>query len=56
MGGYGLLNLTASRNLDKDWSLQARLNNVFDKSYELAQGYGTPGVNMFVGVRYQPAK
>lgn len=56
MGGYGLFNLTASRALDKDWSLQARVNNLFDKSYELAQGYGTPGVNVFVGVRYQPAK
>ena len=56
MGGYGLLNLTASRALDKDWSLQARVNNLFDKSYELAQGYGTPGVSVFVGVRYQPVR
>ncbi|MDP2878136.1 MAG: TonB-dependent receptor [Sulfuricella sp.] len=56
MGGYGLFNLTASRALDKDWSLQARVNNLFDKSYELAQGYGTPGVNIFVGVRYQPVR
>lgn len=56
MGGYGLVNLTAGRALDKDWSLQARVNNLFDKSYELAQGYGTPGVNVFVGVRYQPVR
>lgn len=56
MSGYGLLNLIASRALDKDWSLQARVNNLFDKSYELAQGYGTPGVNVFVGVRYQPVR
>lgn len=56
MGGYGLLNLTASHALDNDWSLQARVNNLFDKSYELAQGYGTPGVNVFVGVRYQPVR
>lgn len=54
MGGYGLVNLTAKRFLDKDWSLQARVNNLFDKHYELARGYGTPGVNLFVGVTYQP--
>lgn len=56
MGGYGLLNLTASRALDKDWSLQARVNNLLDKSYELVQGFSTPGVNLFVGVRYQPVR
>lgn len=56
MGGYGLLNLSAAYALDKDWSFQARINNLFDKPYELAQGYGTQGVNAFVGVRYQPAK
>lgn len=56
MGGYGILNLSVARALEKDWSMLARVNNLFDKEYELAQGYGTPGVNVFVGVRYQDAK
>ncbi|PWB58533.1 MAG: TonB-dependent receptor [Nitrosomonadales bacterium] len=56
MGGYGLLNISAGYALDKDWSLLARVNNLFDKQYELARGYGTPEVNVFAGVRYQPAK
>lgn len=56
MGGYGLLNVSADYTMAKEWSLQACVNNLFDKQYELARGYGTPGVNAFVGLRYQPAK
>lgn len=56
MGGYGLLNASASYALNKTWTFQARANNLFDRQYELARGYNTPGVNVFVGVRYQPAK
>jgi vitamin B12 transporter len=55
MGGYGLVNASADYALGKEWSLQARINNLFDRQYELAQGYGTPGVNAFLSVRYQPA-
>lgn len=56
MAGYGLVNLTASRALDKDWTLQARIDNLFDKSYALARGFNTPGLNVFASVRYRPAK
>lgn len=55
MGGYGLLNVSADHALGKEWSFHARVNNLFDRHYELAQGYNTPGVNAFVGLRYQPA-
>jgi len=52
LGGYGLLNLHASYDLSKDWSLFGRWNNVLDKEYELARLYNTAGSNVFVGVRY----
>ncbi len=52
MGGYTLLNLHASYDLTDNWQLFGRWNNVFDKYYELAQTYQTPGSNAFVGVRY----
>lgn len=52
LGGYALLNLRASYNLNKDWQLFGRWNNVLDKSYELVNGYQTPGSNVFVGIRY----
>ena len=54
MGGYTLVNLNGNYRLDKDFSLFARVNNLFDKHYELAQYYGTSGANVFVGIRYQP--
>lgn len=54
MGGYGLVNLTAGRPLGGDWSVRARVNNLFDKFYELIPGYKTPGANLFVSLNYQP--
>lgn len=54
MGGYGLLNLTASYALAKDWTASARLNNAFDRQYELTQHFNTPGRGVFVSLQYQP--
>jgi vitamin B12 transporter len=53
MHGYALLNLTATYALDREWSIRARWNNVFDREYELAQTFNTPGSNVFVAVQYQ---
>lgn len=53
MHGYALLNLTAAYALDREWSIRARWNNVFDREYELAQNFNTPGSNVFVAVQYQ---
>jgi len=54
MHGYALLNLTASYALARDWSVRARWNNAFDRDYELAQNFNTPGSNVFVALQYQP--
>jgi len=54
MHGYALLNLTASCALARDWLVRARWNNVFDRDYELAQNFNTPGSNVFVALQYQP--
>src|SRR5262249_47058794 len=56
MGGYALLNLVASYKLSRDWRVDLRWNNVFNKNYELAQGYNTPGSNVFVWIKYELAK
>ena len=42
--------------IDANWSAVARFNNVFDKRYELARDFGVPGANVFVALRYQPAR
>lgn len=54
MGGFALTNLMASYRVDGNVSLFARVNNVFDKQYELVNDFATPGVNALVGIRYQP--
>jgi len=56
LGGYVLLNLVASYKISRDWRVDLRWNNVFNKNYELAQGYNTPGSNVFVWVRYELPK
>jgi vitamin B12 transporter len=54
MHGYALVNLTAGYALARDWSVNARWNNVFDRDYELVQFFNTPGSNLFFWVAWQP--
>ncbi|MDR1994820.1 TonB-dependent receptor [Azonexus sp.] len=54
MGDYSLVNLTARYAISPELAVEARLNNLFDKQYETARGYNTPGFNTFVGLRYSP--
>jgi len=53
LAGYGVVHLALGYQLSKDWALNARLENVFDKDYERSSGYHTPERNLFVSVRYQ---
>jgi vitamin B12 transporter len=53
MGGYAIVSFTADYPLARDWTLLARLNNAFDRRYELAADYNTPRANAFVAVRYR---
>lgn len=58
LGGYTLFNLYGSLSVAKDVSLIARLNNVFDKQYQVRYSsqygaYATPGSTIFVGLRFQ---
>ena len=46
MHGYAIANLFAAYRLDKDWSLEGRLNNLFDRIYENAWAYAVPGREM----------
>lgn len=51
---YEVVNLYGSYKLDPDWTLEGRVNNLFDKVYETAWGYAQPRANVFIGVRYAP--
>ena len=54
LGGYTLVNLQLSYQLEHDLSLFARANNLFDRQYALVRDYATPGANLFIGLRYTP--
>ncbi len=54
LGGYSLINLHASTPISKDWTLLARVNNLADKNYQLANTYTTPGRTFYAGVRWAP--
>lgn len=53
LGGYALVNVFASYRLARSWSLLARVNNLFDKEYELVRTFATAGLNALVTLRYE---
>ncbi|MGX8884234.1 TonB-dependent receptor domain-containing protein [Methylovorus sp. SPW-M1] len=55
LSGYTQVNVFTNYRINQDWSVNARVNNLFDREYELAQNYGTFGTNLFVTLRYSPA-
>jgi vitamin B12 transporter len=52
---YAIVNLRASYVLSADWSLRGRIENLFDRNYELVHGYNTPGLSGFLEIVWQPA-
>ena len=56
MGGYGVVNLHGEYRVDTQWSLFARIDNLFDKHYErvgnASSAYASLGANAFVGARF----
>lgn len=54
LGGYSLWDLRAEYRFAKDWRVQLRGENVFDKHYETAYLYNQPGAGVFLTLRYQP--
>lgn len=54
LGGYTLFNLSASKPLGRDLRLYARLDNLADKAYQLADTYATAGRTFYVGLKWAP--
>ncbi|MGC1172466.1 TonB-dependent receptor domain-containing protein [Polaromonas sp.] len=52
--GYGLLNVSASTALSKEWKLLAKLDNLTDRIYQTASGYAMAGRTAYVGVTWAP--
>jgi vitamin B12 transporter len=56
MSGYALVNFAANYNINEEWTVQGRVNNLFNKDYALALNgttpYNTPGANLFVSLNW----
>lgn len=56
LGGYATLDVRAEYALDKEWRIQAKAVNLFDRAYETAAFYNQPGRGLFLTLRYQPVR
>ena len=54
LAAYTLLNLSASTEIARDWTLLARADNVTDKDYESVLGYATAGRTFYLGLSWAP--
>ena len=49
---YTLTNITGSYKVNKKWSIQGRIENLFNKGYTLANGYNTQDRSAFLTINY----
>jgi vitamin B12 transporter len=52
---YAVVNLRAQYVINTSWTLRGRVENLFDRNYELVHGYNTPGLSGFLEIVWQPA-
>jgi vitamin B12 transporter len=53
MGGYLTVDLLTQWRLARDWTLEARVANLFDRAYQTAAYYAEPGRSYGVTIRYR---
>lgn len=52
LSAYSTVDISTSYQLNDEWKLQVKANNIFDESYETAPGFVTPGAEYFLQVSY----
>ncbi len=52
--GYTTVDVRLAYHFAKDWLLQARIDNLFDKDYETISFYNQPKGDFWLTLRYQP--
>jgi vitamin B12 transporter len=52
LAGYGVVNLFLTDKLDDDWNLNLKIDNMFNRQYQLASGYNTQGLLALIELRY----
>ncbi|AKC87201.1 TonB-dependent vitamin B12 receptor [Pseudoxanthomonas suwonensis] len=56
VGGYATLDLRVEYALHPDWTVQARVTNLFDRDYQLVDWYNQPGREYGLNLRWQPRR
>ncbi len=54
LAGYATWVFYASRKINTDWTARLKVENAFNRNYELAGGYNTPGRGIYATLQYQP--
>ena len=54
LGGYTTVDLRGSYALGNDWSLKAKVENLFDEDYQTAYGYNQPDRTYWLSLHYAP--
>lgn len=52
VAGFVTVDLRTAYHIDKNWTLSAKLNNLFDKQYQTVNTYNTADRNFFVSIHY----
>ncbi len=52
LGGYAVVNLSASTQIARTMTLSARVDNLADKDYQLARTYATGGRTFYLGLKW----
>ena len=52
--GYSTVAFYLSRKVDNEWTARVKLENAFNREYQLAYGYNTPGRGIYATLQYQP--
>lgn len=53
LGAYKLVSFAATYRLNDATRIYARIDNLFDTSYEDVYGYNTPGIGAYAGLRFE---
>ena len=55
VGGHATVDLRLEYTVHPDWTLQARVTNLFDQDYQLMDWYNQPGRGFGLNLRWRPA-
>jgi len=56
LSGYAALDVLGEYAVHRDWRLQLRIENLFDRHYQTAASFNQPGRGVFFTLRYAPSR